>query len=80
MNDRRAPPNGWTFLRVIGMVVGVIAMAGFGLCTIFGILIGGDLDNTGDVLPFVLVGAMLVALSFALVRAVLRRVRGERRP
>ena len=44
--DREEPRGGWTFGRVLGLVVGLIGMVGFGFCSLCGLVItGGNMRN-----------------------------------
>jgi hypothetical protein len=67
--------SGWSFLKVLGVIVGLIGMAGFGFCTLCGIAIGGGL---GEFFFLILLGAGMTALSSSLVVAMFRKARQER--
>ena len=69
--------GGWNGARVLGMIVGVLGMVGFGFCSLCGLAIGVS-DNGrywGTVLMFVIPGLVLTFLFFLLVRAMVRRAR-----
>lgn len=78
MNEPGAgPEGGWNAARVLGMIVGVLGMVGFGFCSLCGIVMGVS-DNGrywSAILAFVIPGLVLTLLFFLLVRAVARRVR-----
>src|SRR5262245_45059470 len=69
--------GGWNAARVLGMIVGVIGMVGFGFCSLCGVVMGfSDNGKYWEViLVFVVPGFILTLLAFLLVRAVIRRVR-----
>jgi hypothetical protein len=73
-----ASAGGWTFFRIAGLIVGLIGMAGFGVCSLCGVVIlGQDPDLIGTMLMFVLPGLLLSFLFFLLVRSMIRRARGR---
>jgi len=78
MNERDpGSEGGWNGARVLGMIVGVIGMVGFGVCSLCGLVIGTS-DNGRyweAAAVFVGIGIVLTFLFFLIVRAVLRRVR-----
>lgn len=68
--------GGWTPGRVIGLIVGLIGMGGFGFCSLCGLVIGaGSANLWGTVLVFALPGLGVTFLFFLLVRAMIRRAR-----
>jgi|EndMetStandDraft_5_1072996.scaffolds.fasta_scaffold688906_1 biotin transporter BioY len=68
--------GGWNAARVLGMIVGVLGMVGFGVCSLCGLVIGaGDPKYWSTVLVFTIPGIILTVLFFFLVRAVSRRAR-----
>jgi biotin transporter BioY len=68
--------GGWNAARVLGMIVGIIGMAGFGFCSLCGLVFGvSDSKLWGIVLMFSIPGLILAVLFFFLVRTVVRRVR-----
>lgn len=68
-------PSGWSFLKVVGVLLGLIGMVGFGVCTLCGLVISFE-DN--DIWFFVLGGAVLTALSTWLVTTMFRKAREAR--
>jgi biotin transporter BioY len=71
-----APEGGWNAARVLGMIVGLIGMVGFGFCSLCGLAFGvSDSKLWGAVLMFSIPGLMFAVLFFFLVRTVIRRVR-----
>jgi len=72
--------GGWTLGRVLGLIVGLIGMIGFGFCSLCGLVItGGNPNDIGVVLVFVLPGLGLTFLFFLLVRAMIRHARGAKK-
>ena len=63
--------TGWTVAKVVGLVVCLVGMVGFGLCSLVGLMAGG-LSGFG---VFVVVGLGLTALSFLGVYAIIRSAR-----
>lgn len=76
-NPQTPPSSGWSFGKVLGVVLGLIGMVGFGVCTLCGVVISFD-SNMGDVWPFVLAGAFMTFLSVWLVMRMFRKAREER--
>jgi hypothetical protein len=77
MDKPSQTPSGWSFLKVVGVIIGFIGMAGFGVCTLCGVVIGAGGDM-GGVLPFVLAGGVMTFLSVWLVRVIFRKVQEAR--
>lgn len=71
------PEGGWNGARVLGMIVAVVGMVGFGVCSLCGIAIGiGDSGRYwGTVLAFVIPGVILTLLFILLARTIIRRVK-----
>ena len=70
--------GGWTFVRIIGALVGLIGMVGFGVCGLLGLVIsanGGLGASDGFIFLLALAGLALAALFFMLVRAMFRNSR-----
>ena len=67
--------GGWTFLKVIGVIVGLLGVVGFGLCSLFGFAIG--FQDFG-VLAMALMGAGIAALFGWMVAAIIRSARKGR--
>jgi len=66
--------TGWTFLKVLGVVFGLLGMVGFGLCSLCGFALGG---NDREVLVLAILGACIAALCLWMVIAIIRRARRE---
>jgi len=80
MNDWPASePSGWNFARAAGLVVGIVAMAGFGFCSLCGLVLGvATPDLLLTVLVFAVPGLALAAGGFWLAHKMLRLARGRR--
>jgi hypothetical protein len=78
VNENPEPTSGWTFGKVIGVIVGLIGMVGFGVCTLCGTFIAFGAYGDGEVWFMVLCGAGLTALSTWLVMTMFRKVREAR--
>jgi hypothetical protein len=76
-NPQTPPSSGWSFGKVLGVVLGLIGMAGFGVCTLCGVVISFD-NSMGGVWPFVLAGAVMTFLSTWLVMTMYRKAREAR--
>jgi hypothetical protein len=78
-NDLEPTPSGWTPLKVIGIIFGVLGMIGFGLCSLVGVVLGSDSATSfQQVLPYVFVGLVFTALFIWLIVAIVRSARGQR--
>jgi hypothetical protein len=68
------PGSGWTGAKVIGLIVGLFGMVGFGVCSLCGLAMSfqshGELLST--ILIFSVPGLVLAVLCFLLVRKVIR--------
>jgi hypothetical protein len=79
MNESESQAEGgWTFLRVLGLIVGVLGMAGFGLCSLMGLpfVVSGAFWTGGGwvlILALWLPGLALMFAFFLLARAMVRR-------
>lgn len=71
-NYPRHPGSGWNFLRVVGFVLALFSMIGFGVCSLCGLVISGG--NT-DFLGFVAIGTALTVGAIFWLNAILSRVR-----
>jgi Kef-type K+ transport system membrane component KefB len=77
MDDNLEPKtSGWTFGKVIGLLLGLIGMIGFGLCTLCGLVFSGSGD--AEILGLTFLGACMTALSTWLVVAMIRKARESR--
>ena len=68
--------SGWTFGKVVGLLLGLLGMIGFGLCTLCGLAFSGS----GDYWIPILMGAGMTALSTWLAVAMVRKARKARAP
>lgn len=76
MDENPQPPgSGWTFGKIVGAVLGIIGMVGFGVCTLCGTVIAFDYS---DVWILVLGGAAMTALCTWLVMTMFRKAREAR--
>jgi hypothetical protein len=69
------PVSGWTFGKIIGLLLGLIGMVGFGVCTLCGFAFA--VDGAG-VWLFVFAGAVMTSLSVWLAVAMVRKARDAR--
>jgi hypothetical protein len=67
MRDAEDGSGGWTFLRVVGFVVGLLVMAGFGFCSLCGLAIGAGADLE-LLFTLILPGFVIAGLGFWLAR------------
>jgi len=67
--------SGWTFGKVIGVLLGLIGMIGFGFYTLCGLAFAG---SDKSIWIWVLMGAGMTALSLWLVIAMFRKARADR--
>jgi hypothetical protein len=74
MTPESGQGSGWTFLKVVGVIFGLFGVAGFGLCSLCGFVIGG---GDGDIVLLALLGAGLAFLCGWLVVAIFRRARKD---
>lgn len=77
MEEPSQPPSGWSFGKVVGVIIGFIGMAGFGVCTLCGLAISFDSSMDG-IWPFVLAGGVMTFLSVWLIRVIFRKVQEAR--
>ena len=73
MSDGR---GGWTFLKVVGVIVGLLGLVGFGVCSVCGFIVAGS-DGGGDVLISALLGACAAAGFGFMVVAIFRSARKD---
>ena len=74
-NPQSPPPSGWTFGKIVGAVVGIISMVGFGVCSLCGLVLAVDYSEAWI---FVLGGVGMTALSTWFVMSLFRKVREAR--
>ena len=67
--------SGWTFGKVIGLILGIIGMVGFGVCTLCGLTF---FSREGGVWVLILMGAAMTALSTWLVVTMVRKAKEAR--
>jgi hypothetical protein len=69
--------GGWTFFKVVGVIVGTIGMLGFGLCSLCGLVMGvaSGGSDIGIFLAYSLPGLVLASLFFLMIRAIVRAAR-----
>ena len=80
-DPRSSSGDGWTFGKVLGFLVGLIGMVGFGFCSLCGLVMGVTERNMlSTVLIFSIPGLGLAVLGFLLMRTMLRRARKPRNP
>lgn len=69
--------GGWSVGKVLGLVVGLLGMAGFGFCGLCGIVLG--MGSGGSEMSFILTcgvaGLVVAGVFFLLVRAIIRSAR-----
>jgi hypothetical protein len=66
-------PSGWTVGKILGLVIGLLGMVGFGLCSLWGLVFGlSDSDLMAIVLMCSVPGLLIAYLCFLLVRKMLR--------
>lgn len=75
MGELEQPPgSGWTAAKVIGLIVGLLGMIGFGVCSLCGLAMSfqsrGELFSV--ILMFSVPGLILAVLCFLLVRKMIR--------
>jgi hypothetical protein len=77
--DELPPPrsSGWTFGKVIGLLIGLIGMVGFGVCTLCGSVFMLD-SGDAAIVGLTLAGAVMTVLSTWLVRSMIRKAREAR--
>jgi len=74
-NEPQSGTSGWTFFKVIGVLLGLLGMVGFGLCTLCGLAFAG---SDSGIWIWVLMGAGMTALSLWLVIAMISKARADR--
>jgi len=76
-DPQRPPESGWSVGKVLAVVLGLIGMVGFGVCTLCGTVIASD-SHDSEIWIMVLLGAVMTALSTWLVMAMFRKAREAR--
>lgn len=71
------PESGWSVGKVIAVILGLIGMVGFGVCTLCGVVFGLDMGD-GEIWLLTLAGAAMTALSTWLVTTMFRKAREAR--
>jgi uncharacterized membrane protein len=71
------PESGWSVGKVIAVILGLIGMVGFGVCTLCGTIIAFDMHDS-EIWILVLGGAAMTALSTWLVTTMFRKAREAR--
>ena len=66
--------GGWNVAKVLGLIVGLLGMAGFGVCGVFGLLLGIT-SSMGFAVVCGIIGLLLAAAFSLLVRAMTRSAR-----
>lgn len=81
MNEPVAPQSsGWTFWKVLGLIVGLLGLAGFGFCSLCGLYMGlADHRLWVPVAMFTVPGLLLTWFFFWLVRKMMRMAAGGSR-
>jgi uncharacterized membrane protein len=69
--------SGWTFGKVIGFLLGLVGMVGFGVCTLCGTVFAFD-SGDFEIIVLTLAGAVMTVLSAWLLRTVVRKVNEAR--
>lgn len=76
MDENPGPTtSGWTFGKVIGLIIGVVGMIGFGFCTLCGLAFAG---SDKSIWIWVLLGAGMTALNVWLITTMVRKAREAR--
>ena len=69
----RVTGTGWGFLKVLGLILAMLVMAGFGICGLCGLLIAmDDPKYASDALMLSAIGLAIAVAFFFIVRAILR--------
>jgi hypothetical protein len=72
MTPESGQGSGWTFLKVVGLIFGLLGVVGFGLCSLCGFVIGG---GDTEIMLLALLGAVLAILSGWLMVTMVRKSR-----
>jgi hypothetical protein len=68
-----SPEPGWTALRVLGLIFGLLVLTGFGICGLCGIALG---QTDFDILLLGLAGLVIAFGGLALIVVIIRRANG----
>ena len=75
-NPSPPPPvtgTGWGFLKVLGLIIALIVMLGFGVCGLCGVLMAvNDPKYATEALTMGAIGLAISVAFFFLVRAIIR--------
>jgi hypothetical protein len=70
---------GWSALKIIGLILGLLAMVGFSLVALCGIIVAAGVpDAVGLGLTFAVPGVLLAVGGLLLVREMIRRARAPK--
>jgi hypothetical protein len=75
MNPESSGGSGWTFLKVLGVIVGLLGLVGFGLCSLCGFVLAA---SDKDALWYALMGAGIASLFGWMIVAIFRAARRDR--
>ena len=69
--------GGWTFFKVLGVIVGVVGMVGFSFVALCGIVlgVGSGGHDIGIFLTYGIGGLLIVGLFVLMIRAIIRSAR-----
>ena len=70
--------SGWTAGKVIGVIIGLLGMVWFGLCSLCGIVFLGSEYSDASVLFLTILGVALTLLCLWLVVTMFLKARNER--
>lgn len=76
-DPQQPPESGWSVGKVVLVVLGLIGMVGFGVCTLCGTVIAFDMGDS-EIWIMVLGGAAMTALCTWLVVTMFRKAREAR--
>ncbi len=69
--------GGWSIAKVLGLIVGLLGMAGFGFCGLCGLVLGfgSNVAEMGLILTCGILGLLIAGAFFLLARAMVRSAR-----
>jgi hypothetical protein len=76
MNEPERGSSGWSIGKVLGLIVGLLGMAGFGMCSLLGFAFVGSGDMS--IIALTAFGVTLTVLSGWLVITMIRKARKSR--